>query len=52
MRLMDSAEESAGERLSIVFIHGAGLNGTIWEHVASGLSVPCLSAEYPYRDEA
>ncbi len=50
MQLEESAEGSARERLGIVFIHGAGLNGTIWEEVASGLSVPCLSAEYPYRD--
>jgi pimeloyl-ACP methyl ester carboxylesterase len=50
MRLEDSAAGSAGERLGIVFIHGAGLSGTVWEQVASGLSVPCLSAEYPYRD--
>ncbi len=29
-----SAAVNAGERLGIVFIHGAGLNGTIWEQVA------------------
>lgn len=50
MKVAGSAEANAGERLGIVFIHGAGLNGTIWEQVASGMSVPSLNAEYPYRD--
>jgi pimeloyl-ACP methyl ester carboxylesterase len=48
MRMNDSIEGYAGEQVGIVMIHGAGLNGAVWERIASRLSVPCLCAEYPY----
>ncbi|MFC4598252.1 alpha/beta fold hydrolase [Cohnella hongkongensis] len=36
--------------IGLVFVHGAGLNGRIWERVADGLNYPCLFAEFPGRD--
>ncbi|OXS57566.1 alpha/beta hydrolase [Cohnella sp. CIP 111063] len=35
--------------IGFVFVHGAGLNGRIWERVADGLDYPCLFAEFPGR---
>ncbi|RED58157.1 alpha/beta fold hydrolase [Cohnella lupini] len=39
---------SNGERnIGIVFIHGAGLDGRVWDQVAQGLDIPCLQVEFP-----
>lgn len=38
------------EELGFVFIHGAGLNGGVWDCVVEGLGHPCLKVEYPLRD--
>jgi pimeloyl-ACP methyl ester carboxylesterase len=36
--------------IGIMFIHGAGLRGSVWEAVARGLDSPVLLADFPYRD--
>ncbi|MBM7568625.1 alpha/beta fold hydrolase [Paenibacillus sacheonensis] len=36
--------------IGFMFIHGAGLRGNVWEAVTSGLDVPVLLADFPYRD--
>ncbi len=38
--------------IGIVFIHGAGLEGRVWNQVAKGLDNPCLQAEFPMRQES
>ncbi|MGG4105843.1 alpha/beta hydrolase [Paenibacillus lautus] len=40
------------EELGFVFIHGAGLNGGVWDFVVEGLGHPCLKVDYPLRDGA
>lgn len=42
--------ETMKEELGFVFIHGAGLNGGIWDQVVEGLEHPCLKVDYPLRD--
>ncbi|KIL39969.1 alpha/beta hydrolase [Gordoniibacillus kamchatkensis] len=37
------------EKIGLVFIHGAGLEGRIWSKVATGLDHPVLLAELPQR---
>lgn len=39
------------EKVALVFIHGAGLDGRIWQEVANGLDQPCLMVEYPDRGD-
>lgn len=40
------------EKIGFVFIHGAGLQGRVWEKVTDGLGYPALLAEFPLRDAA
>lgn len=37
------------EKIGIVLIHGAGLNGTIWADFLTFLDHPCLVVEFPNR---
>ncbi|WP_068604543.1 alpha/beta fold hydrolase [Paenibacillus swuensis] len=37
------------QEIGIVFIHGAGLNSSIWDAVISEMEVPCLAVHYPGR---
>lgn len=43
-------QDMTKEELGFVFIHGAGLNGGVWDYVVEGLGQPCLKVEYPLRD--
>lgn len=43
-------QDMTKEELGFVFIHGAGLNGGVWDCVVEGLGHPCLKVEYPLRD--
>lgn len=43
-------QDMTKEELGFVFIHGAGLNGGVWDYVVEGLGHPCLKVEYPLRD--
>jgi pimeloyl-ACP methyl ester carboxylesterase len=42
-------QERTHEKIGLVFIHGAGLEGNIWSQVAEGLGHPCLLVDYPMR---
>ena len=48
---MDSSTEDTGE-LGLVFVHGAGLGGWIWEGMAPELEFPYLFADFPERHGA
>ncbi|MEC0369350.1 alpha/beta fold hydrolase [Paenibacillus chibensis] len=41
----------AQEQTGFVFIHGAGLDSTIWKRVAIQLEAPCLLIDFPHRQE-
>jgi pimeloyl-ACP methyl ester carboxylesterase len=43
-------EELSQEQIGFVFIHGAGLESQIWEHVVLGLENPCLLVNFPHRE--
>lgn len=43
-------QDMTKEELGFVFIHGAGLNGGVWDYVVEGLGHPYLKVEYPLRD--
>ncbi|NBD25704.1 alpha/beta fold hydrolase [Paenibacillus glycinis] len=45
-----AGSQAAGHETGMLFIHGAGLRGSIWEEVASGLGAPALLADFPFRD--
>lgn len=44
-------QERVQERIGFVFIHGAGLEGRVWEQVTDGLGFPALLADFPLRDK-
>jgi pimeloyl-ACP methyl ester carboxylesterase len=44
--------ESADHEIGLVFVHGAGLGGWIWEPIAGGLAFPHLFTDFPGRDGA
>jgi len=37
------------QEIGFVFIHGAGLNSSIWKDLTESLNVPCLSVDFPMR---
>lgn len=41
--------DNPGSQTGFVFIHGAGLNCSIWNQVIDRLPVPCLSIDFPFR---
>jgi pimeloyl-ACP methyl ester carboxylesterase len=41
---------SDGDRIGLVFIHGAGMGGWIWEAMAPGLEAPHLFTDFPGRE--
>lgn len=49
---MTKQQKMMKEELGFVFIHGAGMNGGVWDIVAEGLGYPCLKVDYPSREEA
>lgn len=44
-------QERVQEMTGFVFIHGAGLEGRVWEQVTDGLGFHALLADFPLRDK-
>ncbi|WP_152394882.1 alpha/beta fold hydrolase [Paenibacillus guangzhouensis] len=42
--------EQKQEQVGVVFIHGAGLNRSIWQEVAADFEYPSLFIDFPMRD--
>lgn len=47
-----SIDRQKQEEIGVVFLHGAGLRGSVWTAVAEQMHAPCLLADFPYRDES
>lgn len=45
---MDKTKRKTGT-IGFVFVHGAGLNGNVWERVKEELGYPALNADFPAR---
>ncbi|MCM3081959.1 alpha/beta fold hydrolase [Brevibacillus invocatus] len=43
-------EMSGQEKIGVVFIHGAGLRGSVWKEVVDGWEHPVLLVDLPMRD--
>ncbi|MFC4808900.1 alpha/beta fold hydrolase [Paenibacillus sp. GCM10023250] len=47
---MAGEERRLNEEIGFLFVHGAGLRGSVWTAVTDGLEAPSLAADYPQRD--